>query len=75
MAQLNDRVESDAYDTPKTTTEVVAHSFSELETLLNRPHAAGEPLHVRLAGPAAAELFGEVAAVTVTAAVAEEVTR
>ncbi|WP_157932176.1 hypothetical protein [Mycobacteroides abscessus] len=66
MAQLNDRVESDAYDTPKTTNEVV-RSLPELHDLLTRPRAEGEPLHVRLEGPAAAELFGVGVAVTVAA--------
>lgn len=61
-----------AHDTP-TTTEVVAHSISELEALLARPRTEGEPLLVRLAGPAAAQILGEAGAVTVTAAVAEEV--
>lgn len=45
-----------ARDTPKTP-EVVAHSISELEALLARPRTEGEPLRVRLEGPAAAELF------------------
>lgn len=73
MAHPNDRVESDAYDTPSV--EMVAHSFSELEALIAVPRAAGEPLHVRLAGPAAAQILGEAGAITVTTAVAEEVTR
>ncbi|GAB19437.1 hypothetical protein GOEFS_086_00060 [Gordonia effusa NBRC 100432] len=60
-------------DTP--TAEVVAHSFSELEALLARPRTEGEPLLVRLEGPAAAQILGVGVAVTVTPAVAEEVTR
>ncbi|QQG95889.1 hypothetical protein HBE99_02590 [Mycobacteroides chelonae] len=72
MAQLNDRVESDAYDTP---TETVARSLPELQVLLTRPRAAGEPLTVRLVGPAAAQILGEGPAVRVAAAVTEEVTR
>lgn len=72
MAQPNDRVESDAYDTP--TVEVV-RSLPELHDLLTRPRAEGEPLHVRLEGPAAAELFGVGVAVTVTTAVTEAVAR
>ncbi|NOP95129.1 hypothetical protein [Mycolicibacterium fortuitum] len=73
MAQLNDRVEPDAYDTP--TPEVIAHSFSELEALIAVPRAAGEPLHVRLAGPAAAQILGEAGAITVSTAVGEAVAR
>ncbi|CAJ1579776.1 hypothetical protein [[Mycobacterium] wendilense] len=72
MAQLNDRVEPDAYDTP-TTAEVVARSLPELQALLTRPRAAGEPLHVRLEGPAAEQVFGVGVAVTVTTAVTEAV--
>ncbi|QHN16543.1 hypothetical protein [Gordonia amarae] len=64
---------SPAHDTP--TAEVVARSVKELEALLARPRTEGEPLLVQLVGPAAAELFGVGVAVTVTAAVAEEVTR
>lgn len=60
-------------DTPKTATEVVAHSISELEALLARPRTEGEPLLVRLVGPPAAQVFGVGVAVTVSAAVAEEV--
>lgn len=60
-------------DTPKTATEVVAHSISELEALLARPRAAGEPLHVLLTGPAVEDLLGEVAAVRVAVTGAEEV--
>lgn len=63
-----------AHDTP-TTAEVVAHSISELEALVAVPRAAGEPLLVRLEGPAAKDLLGEVAAVRVAAAGGEEVTR
>lgn len=63
---------SPAHDTP--TAEVVAHSISELEALLARPRTEGEPLRVRLEGPAAAELFEVGVAVTVTTAVAEAVT-
>ncbi|MCV7204926.1 hypothetical protein H7J71_23210 [Mycolicibacterium peregrinum] len=73
MAQPNDRVESDAYDTP--TVEVVAHSFSELEDLLTGPRAAGESILVRLEGPAAEQVFGVGVAVTVTTAVTEAVAR
>lgn len=61
-----------AHDTP-TTTEVVAHSISELEALLTRPRTEGEPLLVRLVGPAAAQIFGEAVAVTVAATGGEEV--
>ncbi|QZH66722.1 hypothetical protein [Mycolicibacterium farcinogenes] len=68
------REASPAHDTP--TPEVVAHSISELHDLLTRPRAEGEPLHVRLEGPAAAELFGVGVAVTVAAtAGGEAVTR
>lgn len=74
MAQLNDRVEPDAYDTP-TTAEVVAHSISELEALLARPRTEGEPLNVRLEGPAAAQILGEAGAITVSTAVGEAVAR
>ncbi|NOQ58432.1 hypothetical protein [Mycolicibacterium fortuitum] len=63
-----------AHDTP-TTAEVVAHSISELEALLTRPRAAGESILVRLEGPAAAQILGEAGAVTVSAAVTEEVAR
>lgn len=70
MAQPNDRVESDAYDTP--TIEAVS-TLSELQALLTRPRTAGEPLHVRLAGPAAAELFGVGVAVRVAATGGEAV--
>ncbi|MGV0747197.1 hypothetical protein [Mycolicibacter minnesotensis] len=55
---------SPAHDTPSVT-EVIAHSFSELEALLARPRAEGEPLHVLLEGPAVEDLLGEVAAVRV----------
>lgn len=72
MAQPNDRVESDAYDTP--TIEVVS-TLSELQALLTRPRAEGEPLHVRLEGPAAAELFGVGVAVRVAATGGEAVAR
>ncbi|WP_147377930.1 hypothetical protein [Mycobacteroides abscessus] len=61
-------------DTPKTP-EVVAHSFSELHDLLTRPRAAGEPLLVRLEGPAAAQILGEVAAVRVAVTGGEVVAR
>ncbi|SKE70423.1 Uncharacterised protein [Mycobacteroides abscessus subsp. massiliense] len=64
---------SPAHDTP--TAEVVAHSFSELEALIAVPRAAGEPLHVLLEGPAAAQIFGEAGAITVSAAVGEAVAR
>ncbi|UEA25149.1 hypothetical protein LK464_03585 [Mycobacteroides abscessus subsp. abscessus] len=74
MAHPNDRVESDAYDTP-TTPEVIARSLPELQALLTRPRAAGEPLLVRLEGLAAAQVFGVGAAVTVTTLVTEEVAR
>lgn len=60
-------------DTPKTTTEVVARSLPELHDLLTRPRAEGEPLHVRLEGPAAEDLLGAGVAVRVVATVAEEV--
>lgn len=73
MAHPNDRVESDAYDTP--TPEVIAHSFSELEALIAVPRAAGEPLHVLLEGPAAEQILGEAGAVTVAAVGGEEVAR
>lgn len=73
MAHPNDRVESDAYDTPSV--EVVARSVKELEALLSRPRTAGEPLHVRLAGPAAAQILGEAGAITVSTAVGEAVAR
>lgn len=73
MAQPNDRVESDAYDTP--TVEVVAHSFSELETLLTGPRAAGESILVRLEGPAAEQILGEGMAVRVVGALGEAVAR
>ncbi|MBZ4509059.1 hypothetical protein [Mycobacterium avium] len=63
-----------ARDTP-TTTEVVARSLPELHDLLTRPRAAGEPLLVRLAGPAAAQILGEAGAITVSAAVGEAVAR
>lgn len=63
---------SAARDTPKTTTEVV-RSLPELHDLLTRPRAAGEPLHVRLEGPAAEQVFGVGVAVTVTTAVTEAV--
>lgn len=71
MAQPNDRVESDAYDTP--TVEVVARSLKELEALISRPRTADTPLHVRLEGPAAAQMLGEAMAVRVAAAVGEAV--
>lgn len=71
MAQPNDRVESDAYDTP--TPEAVAHSLPELQALLTRPRTAGEPLTVRLTGPAVEDLLGEVAAVRVAATGGEAV--
>lgn len=68
-----DVTSSPAHDTPKTTTEVVARSLSELQDLLTRPRAAGEPLRVRLDGPAAKDLLGAGVAVRVVATVAEEV--
>ncbi len=52
-----------AHDTP-TTTEVVARSLPELEALLTRPRAEGEPLHVLIDGPAAEQIFGEGMAAT-----------
>lgn len=58
-------------DTP--TTEAVS-SLSELQALVTRPRAAGEPLTVRLEGPAAAQILGE-GIETVAAAVTEEVAR
>ncbi|SIG33464.1 Uncharacterised protein [Mycobacteroides abscessus subsp. abscessus] len=64
---------SAAHDTP--TIEVVARSLPELHDLLTRPRAEGEPLHVRLAGPAAAELFGVGVAVRVAATGGEAVAR
>ncbi|MFV1360717.1 hypothetical protein ABFV47_27230 [Mycolicibacterium fortuitum] len=67
-----DVTSSPAHDTP-TTAEVVAHSISELEALLARPRTEGEPLHVRLEGPAAQQVFGVGVAVTVSATVTEEV--
>lgn len=63
---------SPAHDTP-TTTEVVARSLPELHDLLTRPRAAGEPLLVRLVGPAAAQILGEAVAVRGSAAVTEAV--
>ncbi|BDD80287.1 hypothetical protein TPB0596_00500 [Tsukamurella pulmonis] len=62
-------------DTPKTTTEVVARSLPELHDLLTRPRAEGEPLHVRLVGPAAAQMLGEAMAVRVAATGGEAVAR
>ncbi|GAB4910040.1 hypothetical protein MAHJHV65_00090 [Mycobacterium avium subsp. hominissuis] len=65
---------SPAHDTPKTP-EVVARSLPELHDLLTRPRTAGEPLTVRLVGPAAAQILGEAVAVTVAATGGEEVAR
>lgn len=59
-----------ARDTP--TIEAVS-CLSELHDLLTRPRAEGEPLHVLLEGPAAAQIFGEAGAVTVAAAGGEVV--
>lgn len=73
MAQPNDRVESDAYDTPKTIEAV--STLSELQALLTRPRTAGEPLHVRLEGLAAAQMLGEAMAVRVAATGGEAVAR
>ncbi|WP_063975796.1 hypothetical protein [Mycobacterium avium] len=64
-----------AHDTPKTTTEVIARSLTELQGLLTRPRAEGEPLHVRLEGPAAEQILGEGMAITVSTAVGEAVAR
>lgn len=75
MAQLNDRVDPDAYDTPKTTIEAVASSLSELHDLLTRPRTAGTQLQVRLEGPAAEDLLGAGVAVRVAATGGEAVTR
>lgn len=62
-------------DTPKTTTEVVARSLPELHDLLSRPRTAGTPLHVRLEGPAAQQVFGVGVAVRVAATGGEAVAR
>lgn len=62
-------------DTPKTTTEAVASSLSELHDLLTRPRTAGTQLQVRLEGPAAEDLLGAGVAVRVTTAVTEAVAR
>ncbi|OBK09592.1 hypothetical protein A5637_29185 [Mycolicibacterium fortuitum] len=64
---------SPAHDTP--TAEVVARSVKELEALLARPRTEGEPLLVRLVGPAAAQILGEAGAITVSTAVGEAVAR
>lgn len=69
-----DVTSSPACDTPKTTTEVV-RSLPELHDLLTRPRAAGEPLLVRLEGPAAAQMLGAGVAVRVAATGGEAVTR
>ena len=61
-----------ACDTP--TIETVT-SLSELQDLLARPRTEGEPLHVRLVGPAAEDLLGKVAAVRVAPTGGEAVAR
>lgn len=61
-----------ARDTP--TIEAVS-SLSELQALLTRPRTAGTPLRVRLEGPAAAQILGEVAAVRVAVTGGEAVAR
>lgn len=61
-----------ARDTP--TIEVVS-TLSELQALLTRPRAADTPLHVRLEGPAAAQMLGEAMAVRVAATGGEAVAR
>lgn len=61
-----------ARDTP--TIEVVS-TLSELQALLTHPRAEGEPLTVRLEGPAAEDLLGEAMAVRVAATGGEAVAR